>query len=320
MKKISICLALILLFGLVPVSAPAQKAAPVRVWGLIGPTGMSLAPLMAEQDPAYEYKLAAAPEELVGTVVSGSYDIAALPTNLAAVLYQKTKGQVQLLAINTLGVLYVLEKGESLQSLADLSGKTLMLSGQGAVPEYAINFILSANGISDAKLDYKSEHNEVSTLAASGLANIVMLPQPMVTALLLKDPGFRIALDITQEFSKAAELSGIGSAVLSMGCLVVRKEFAQEQPQALARFLELYEASVHYVNTQPELAARDIVAAGILPSEAIAIKAIPFSNIVFVAGEEMKVQLAPLFEILYEANPASVGGALPDDGFYYIAE
>lgn len=320
MKKLTIFLALIMVFGLLPLSAPAQAAPPVRVWGLIGPTGMSLAPLMAEQDPVYEYQLAAAPEELVGTVVSGNYDIAALPTNLAAVLYQKTKGQLQMLAINTLGVLYVLEKGESLQSLEDLSGKTLTLSGQGAVPEYVINFVLKASGIVDAKLDYKSEHNEVSTLAASGLANIVMLPQPMVTALMLKDPSFRIALDITQEFSKAAELSGLGDAILSMGCLVVRSEFAKEQPEALARFMELYEASVDYVNEQPELAARDIVAAGILPSEVIAEKAIPLSNIVYIAGDEMKPLLDPFFEILFKANPASVGGALPDDHFYYRAE
>ena len=168
MKKWIALTALLLCVTLLPMAAMAQDAAPVRIWGLIGPTGMSLAPIMAEHNAAYDIRLAAAPEELVGTVVSGNYDIAALPTNLAAVLYQKTEGQLQMLAINTLGVLYVLEKGDTVHEAADLAGKSIMLSGQAAVPEYALSYILSANGIEDATLDYRSEHNEVSALAAAG--------------------------------------------------------------------------------------------------------------------------------------------------------
>ncbi|NLD35177.1 MAG: ABC transporter substrate-binding protein [Clostridiales bacterium] len=321
MKKwIVLLTALLLCIMLLPLGAMAQQQAPVRIWGLIGPTGMSLAPIMAAKDAAYDIQLAAAPEELVGTVVSGNYDIAALPTNLAAVLYQKTEGQVQMLAINTLGVLYVLEKGDTVHSAADLAGKTITLSGQAAVPEYALSYILSANGITDAVLDYRSEHNEVSALAAAGKADLVMLPQPMALALQMKDPAFRTAIDVTQAFQQAAQLDGKPDAVLSMGCLVVRKEFARQHPDVLSRFLALYRESVSFVNDKPQEAAKDIVAAGILPSEALAEKAIPLSHIVDVTGEEMKAQLAPLFEILLAANPASVGGKLPDADFYYIAK
>lgn len=317
MKKLAVLCAVALIAAVMPLGfALGEQSAPVRVFGLTGPTGMSLAPLIAEADPAYEFSLAAAPEELTGIIASGSFDIAALPTNLAAVLYQKTEGRVRMLAINTLGVLYVLEKGDSIREAADLAGKAITLSGQAAVPEYALNYILGVNGV-EATLNYKGEHNEVSTLAASGLADIVMLPQPMVTALLMKDPSWRVALDITEEFKKAAEKDGKPEAVLSMGCLVVRAGFADERPQDLQAFLSKYSASVEYINNYPALAAADIVAAGILPSENIAENAIPLCNIVYVAGDEMKAQLSPLFEILFSANPVSVGGKVPDEGFYY---
>ena len=168
MKKLALLCAVALIAAMLPLGvALGEQAAPVRVYGLVGPTGMSLAPLIAEDDPAYEYSLAAAPEELVGIIASGSFDIAALPTNLAAMLYQKTQGRVRMLAINTLGVLYVMEKGDSIREVADLAGKTITLSGQAAVPEYALNYILSVNGV-EADLDFKGEHNEVSALAASG--------------------------------------------------------------------------------------------------------------------------------------------------------
>ncbi|MHC1786889.1 MAG: ABC transporter substrate-binding protein [Christensenellales bacterium] len=320
MKKSSMLLALILCLTLGAAQGgqdPAGTVQPLRILALKGPTGMGMAPLIAQADPAYRFTLAAAPEELTGSIVSGNFDLAAVPTNLAALLYQKTKGAVQMLAINTLGVLYILEKGDSVQGVGDLSGKTILASGQGATPEYALQYILAANGITDARIEYKSEHNEVSALAASGKADIVLLPQPMVTALLMKDPGFRIAIDVTEAFSGAAALQGEPEALLSMGCLIVRKAFAEENPQAVADFLAAYRQSVDQVNTDPAAAAKDIVAAGILPNEEIARQAIPLCNIVYVDGPDMQRQLAPLFRILFEANPASVGGQLPDEGFYW---
>lgn len=318
-KFVSRVLLMLLVLSLLPLAAPAQQPA-IRVMGLKGPTGMSLAPLMRAADPAYKYSLAAAPEELVGAIVSGNFDIAAVPTNMAALLYQKTKGQVRMLAINTLGVLYLLEKGDSVKSPEDLKGKTITLSGQGAVPEYALRYILSVSGVTDAALDYKSEHNEVSALAAAGKADLVLLPQPMALALQMKDKAFRTALDITAAFADAAKKDGKPDAVLSMGCLVVREGFAKEREEELQQFLAAYQESVRFVNEKPEEAAKDIVAAGILPSEPLAQKAIPLCHIVYVDGEQMVAQLSPLFDILFAADPKSLGGALPDEAFYYIAK
>ena len=319
MRKLYAVLLAVILLMTASLPALAQDDAPVRVAGLIGPTGMSLAPMIAKNDAAYAFTLAAAPEELVGDIVAGRFDIAAVPTNLAAVLYNKTKGAVRMLAVNTLGVLYILEKGDSVQTVGDLQGKTITTAGQGAVPEYALNYILEANGV-QADVVYKSEHNEVSALAASGLADLVMLPQPMVTALMMKDDSFRVrvALDLTAEFSAAAALKGQQDTVLSMGCMVVRKEYADAHPEQLAAFLDEYAEAIAYVNDEPAKAAVDIAAAGILPNEKIAEQAIPMCNIVYITGEAMKDSIAPLMDILYQANPNAVGGAVPDDGFYYI--
>ncbi len=302
----------------VSLSAPAL-ADTVRVAALKGPTGMGVAHMIAANDGIYEFQLAGAPDELTGAVISGSVDIAAVPTNLAAVLYNKTKGGVKLLALNTLGVLYVLEKGDTVHSAADLAGKTVVASGQGSTPEYVLNYILEKQGVQDVTIDWRSEHSEVTTLAASGMADIVLLPEPHVTALMTKDPAFRIALDVTEEFAAAAALNGKEGTVLSMGCFIVRTDFLENHPDAVARFMEDCAQSIAYANENVAAAAQEITDAGILASAKIAESAIPKCHMVFIAGEEMKTQVSPLFDILYAANPASVGGAVPDDNFYYIS-
>ncbi len=301
----------------VSLSAPAMADA-VRVAALKGPTGMGVAHMIAANDGTYDFQLAGAPDELTGAVISGSVDIAAVPTNLAAVLYNKTQGGVKLLALNTLGVLYVLEKGDTVHSAADLAGKTVVASGQGSTPEYVLNYILEKQDVQDVTIDWRSEHSEVTTLAASGMADIVLVPEPHVTALMTKDPAFRIALDVTEEFSAAAALDGREGTVLSMGCFIVRTDFLENHPDAVARFMEECAQSIAYANENVAAAAQEITDAGILASVKVAESAIPKCHMVFIAGEEMKTQVAPLFDILYAANPASVGGAVPDDHFYYI--
>jgi NitT/TauT family transport system substrate-binding protein len=315
-KNIALILAFFSLFFVF--SAPATAEDAVRIATLRGPTGMGMAQMMAENDGSYVFTLASAPDELAGGIISGNIDIAAIPTNLAAVLYQKTKGGVSLLAINTLGVLYVMEKGDSVHTVADLAGKTVMTSGQGATPEYILNYLLEQNAVTGVMVEYKSEHNEVATLAASGMADLVMLPEPFVTSLLMRDAGFRIALDVTVEFASAAKADGYGDAVLPMGCVAVRTEFLKAHPDKVTAFMAACAASVDYANSNIPEASAMMEAQGILPKAAVAALAIPTSHLVYITGETMKTQAARLYEILLAANPASVGGKLPDDTFYYI--
>lgn len=305
-----------------PAPAPAEPAPQeklsVNLAALKGPTALGMLSLLQQNDAGeaanhYQLTLAGAADEIVGKLINGELDIAAVPTNVAATLYNKTQGKVQLAALNTLGVLYILEKGDSVQSVADLAGKTLLATGQGSTPEYALNLILEKNGLSDSvTVEYKSEHSEIPPLLLSGEADLALLPQPFVTSVLSQSDDIRVALDITEEWDKAVE----GQSQLTMGCIVVRKDFAQEQPEALDAFLDEYKASVEAVNSDPAAAAQLAEQYDILKA-AVAEKAIPACNIVYIDGDEMEQIASGFLTVLYDANPKSVGGSLPDEAFYY---
>jgi len=315
MKKfLSLLMALCLLL---PAAALADD--PINVYALKGPTGIGMVQVMTLNDGAYNFTIAGAPDEVVAAVASGNADIAAVPTNLAATLYNKTNGNVQIVALNTLGVLHILDKTGEIQSLKDLEGKTVWATGQGSTPEYVLNYILEANGLEDSvTVEYKAEHAELATLAAAGEVDICMLPEPNVTSVLTQNPDFKLALDVTALYDEAAAAAGMEGATMAMGCLIVRKDWAAENADKLSAFLAAYEQSVNFVNTEIEEASKQVEAQGIIPKAAVAAKAIPNCHIVYIAGEEMKTKIAPFFEVLYTANPKSVGGTLPAEDFYYL--
>ena len=318
MKKL---LALLLTLCLtLPVAALADEA-PVNVYTLMGPTGIGMVRIMNDNDGTYQFNLVSAPDEVVAAMASGHADIAAVPTNLAATLYQKLNGGVQIVALNTLGVLHILDKTGEINEIGDLAGRTLYASGQGAIPEYVLNYILAANGLTDSvTVEYKAEHAELATLAAEGMVDVCMLPEPNVTAVLMQNSDFRIALDVTALYDEANAAAGNEGATMSMGCVIVRREWAEQNADKLAAFLTAYEESVGFVNTEIEEAAEMVQAQGIMPKAAVAAKAIPNCHIVFITGETMKTMIEPFFGVLFDANPSSVGGALPAEDFYYMAQ
>ena len=318
MKNMFKIIAVLLLIVSLPFVCAAENTADkavVRVAALQGPTGMSVAHMMTENDGSYELTLVAAPAEVNALVISGQVDIASVPINVGAVLYNKTEGGVKALALTTRGMLYVLEKGDTIHSVQDLEGKTILYAGQGATPEYVTEYILSTFGV-NATLETEAEHAAVASKAIEGLADIVLLPEPMVTNVLMKNPDFRVALDVTEAFAEAAEQNGTADAQLSMSVVIARKEFAQAHPDLVAAFMEDLEASIAFANENVAQAAQEIAALGILPAAKVAEKALPSCRLVFVSGEDMQAQAAPLYEILFSANPASVGGKVPDEAYY----
>ena len=318
MKKMIRFLAVMVLAVALPFVCGAENAeAPVRVAGLKGPTGMALAHMITvDEAHTYDLQLEAAPDLVNAKVIKGEVDIAAVPINVGSVLYNKTQGGVRALALITRGMLYVLEKGDSVQSVQDLEGKTIVTAGQGATPEYVTRYILDTNKV-NAELDFKSEHAEVTTLAASGLADLVLLPEPQVTNLLMKAPDFRVALDITEEFAAAAKQNGQENAQLSMSVVIARTDFVEAHPEKVEAFLKDLEASIAFANENVSEAAQEIAALGIIPSAAVAEKALPSCTLVFVSGDDMQAQAAPLYDILFAANPAAVGGKVPDETYYH---
>lgn len=315
-----------------PASSAAATAAPssstaavaptdIRIAGLKGPTSMGMVKLMDDAANGkaannYTFTIAGSADEVTPKLTQGELDIAAVPANLAAVLYNNTKGAVQLLAVNTLGVIYIVEKGETVQSLADLKGKTIYATGKGSTPEYALKYILAQNGIDadkDVTIEWKTEPTEVVQMLAQTDGAIAMLPQPFVTVAQTQVQGLRVAIDLNKSWN---DLNN-GSMFLT-GVLVVRTEFAKEHPDQIAAFLKEYQASTEWVNANPADAATLIEKAGIVKA-AIAEKALPFCNITYLAGSEMKSATAGYLKVLFDQNPKSVGGTLPGDDFYYGA-
>ncbi len=300
---------------------PAEDGV-LRIGSLKGPTSMGLVSMMELQGgESCEFTMAGTADELVPMLVRGELDMAAVPANLASVLYKNTNGAVQVAAINTYGVLYVVETGEAVTSFEDLRGKTVYSTGKGTTPEYVFNYLLSQNGLdpaTDLTIEYKSESTEVAALLAQSEDAIAVLPQPYVTIAQSQNENLRIALDFTAEWDKLQQ--GVDSpSSLVTGVLVIRKELAEQKPQLLQEFLAAYETSTHYTN-ESENAPALIEKYGIVPSAAVAQKALPYCNITFVKGQEMKEKVSGYLQVLFEQNPASIGGALPEDDFYYLGE
>ena len=323
MKKIwaAVCAAAMLMTG------AALAETDVRVTALKGPTAMGMVELMNEAESgavngnAYDFTIASAVDEVSPKLVKGETDIAAVPANLAAVLYNNTEGQVEVLAVNTLGVLYIVESGDSIGSVEDLRGKTIYASGKSATPEYALNYILTENGIDpekDVTIEWKSEHAEcLAALMAEDNA-IAMLPQPFVTTAQTKSDKIQVRLDLTAEWNAIQKDSDAPSQLIT-GVVVARKAFIEENPEAVSAFMDSYAASVDFVNANIDEAAELVGKYEIVPA-AVAQKAIPACNITFIAGGEMKQALSGYLSVLFEQNPKAVGGAMPGDDFYYAEQ
>ena len=299
----------------------------VNILALKGPTAMGMVSLMNQADQGeitdenYNFQIVASPDEVTPAIAQGTADIAAIPANLASVLYQKTDGSVQVLTINTLGVLYLVENGDQIQNISDLKGKTIYASGKGATPEYALNYILKENGLTpgeDVQIEWKSEHTECVAALAEHEDAIALLPQPFVTTAQSKNDSLRVALDLTEEWDNIQKKNG-GNSSLVTGVTVVRTEFVQEHPEIVEDFMERYQESVTFVNDHAEEAAKMIGNYDIIPEE-IAKKSLPECNIVYIDGAEMKEKLSGYLEVLKQENPQAVGGTLPTDEFYYDAE
>ncbi len=331
MKKLTaILLSVLLMVGLLTAcgdtqsdsssNAPAAKA-QVNVVGIAGPTGVGLISLMENNKNGtatnnYNFTIVSDPQQAVAAVSNRSADIAAVPTNLASTLYKKTSGNVQVLAVNTLGVLSILENGDSIKSVADLRGKTIYTSGQGANPEYILRYVLEKNGLNpdkDVKIEFVADNDTLGTLVINGTAKVAMVPEPKATACLKSNASVKNVLNMTAEWSK---VSG-DTSTLMMGCVVARKDFVQENPDTVAAFLAEYKTSINAVKADIPAAAQLCVTHGIIPKAPIAQAAIPNCNITFVDGAEMKTQLSGYLKVLFDYNPKAIGGGLPAEDFYY---
>ena len=314
----------------------AETAVPyqtIHLGLLSGPTGMGAAKMISDSDAAYaqiedgtydpsngvlehyEVTLGSDPaNDIVPRLTNGELDIAAIPTNLAATLYNRTDGGIKLLALNTLGVLHILENGDTVNSLADLEGRTLYATGQGSNPEYVLNYLLEANGLdpaADVDIQWLASE-ELTARMASGDIDLCMLPVPAATTVMMQNSDVRDAIDLNDAWTESG-----AQGTFTMGCLVARTEWLEDNSELVPGILEEYAASIDYANSNPEEAAALIEQYGIVPKAAVAQAAIPQANMVCITGEDMK-GIADYYQVLFDADPTSIGGAIPGEDFYYI--
>ena len=304
---------------------PSAEPVAVRTAALKGPTAMGLVRFMSEVDAGnladndYSFDIYASADEVTPLIAKSEVDVAAVPANLASVLYNKTEGGVRVIAINTLGVLYIVEQGDSVQSVADLAGKTIYASGKGSTPEYGLAYVLEKNGLAigeDVQVEWASEHSEALAQLMADPDGVAMLPQPFVTTAQAKNDQIRVALDLTEEWD--AVQSGDERSSMITGVAVVRSEFADENPDAVEAFLAPYAESVDFVNDNVAEAAQLVGSYDIVSAE-VAEKALPECNIVCVTGADMKERLSGYLAVLADQNAEAVGGSLPGDDFYFGA-
>lgn len=301
--------------------AKTTDSAEIRIAGLKGPTSIGMVELMRESDAGqstnhYHFSVYATADEVTPQIIRGDLDIAAVPANLAAVLYNKTEGKIKLLAINTLGVLDIVESGDTIRSMQDLKGRTIYATAKGSAPEYALRYLLQSNGIDpdkDVTIEWKSEPTEIVSVLASDSSAVAMLPQPYVTAAIAKVSNLHIALDLNQVWQDSD-----ADSQMVTGVLIVRSEFADAHPDLIRSFLAEYKTSTEYANSHVDETA-DLVGKYDIFAAEIAKKAIPACNITYIDGQKMRDAMEGYLGVLYKQNPQSVGGSLPGDDFYYSA-
>ena len=306
-------LSTVLVVGCSSTATPKEK---IKIAVLKGPTGMGIVKLMEENKDLYDITLYDSPDQIVSKVITGEVDGAAVPSNLAPILYAKTKHGIKLVAVNTLGVLYIVENGTTVKNISDLKGKTIVASGKGGTPEFALNYILNKNGLvpdKDVKIEWKAQHSDVAAALASKQINLAVLPEPFVTTTKLKDTALNVNIDLTKEWEK---VSGADSQLI-MGALIFKNDFITKRGSDLDDFLVKYKASVDYVNKNAAAAGTLIEKNAILPNAKAAELAIPRSNIVFISAQDAKKSLTGFFTVLMQSDPKSIGGSLPDENFYY---
>lgn len=322
MKKI-ICVLCMLLLTAGLIGCGHQEKAEMNVLVLSGPTGVGAVNLWKNSEEnktvnTYHFTLASANDEVVAAIANGNADIAAVATNQAAALYNKTGGKITVLAVNTAGVLSMLTKGKDIKTIADLKGKTIYLPGKGANPEYILRYVLQSNGIDpdlDVQLEFVADGNELPGVWGKDPEAVIMAPQPVATVIAMKIPETKKVFDMAEEWNKVSK-----DSALMMGCVIARNDFLNEHPEAVQTFLKEYETSISTAKNDPKSTGALCAEYGIVPKADIAEKALPECGLTFVTGNEMKLKLSGYLKIMFDADPKSVGGKLPEDGFYYSGQ
>ena len=307
-----------------PVRAQEEKdpALAMHIGLLKGPTGMGAVMLMNESDNGfvfgnYDFQLYDAPDEVTAKLINGELDVAAVPVNLASTLYNKTDGGVKIAAINTLGTMFLVENGNTIESMEDLDGKTVMLSGQGAVPDYVFQYLLQESGVTNCTVEYATSHADLANQLAAGEVDLAVMPEPYVSIAMSKNADLRIAIELAEVWDQYSYEDSTVDNTLPMGCIVVRTAYLDEHEKEFKKFLDEYDNFIDEAKKDYHAAAEKCAEYGIVADAAVAEKAYPNCHICYIAGQKMTMMADYFLNVMYDENPQSIGGAVPESDFYY---
>jgi NitT/TauT family transport system substrate-binding protein len=256
------------------------------------------------------------PNQVKTMIIEGIPDFAVVPTTMAALLYLRLQNY-QLAAIPVWGTLYVFGSDTTIHSWNDLKGKRVSLMGKGNTPDVLFRFLAKANGIDvekDLQLDYSFPgHIELANAIASGISDLGVISEPMVSQVQQKNPKIKPLLDLNEEWEKH-----FGSSIpLAQTALLVKKEFAEKHPELVEQYLAKLEESINWVNKYPNNAAALIKKYEIMPDSVTAVISIPRCNIKYALASKEKAGIQEYLKVFYTFNPLIIGGKLPDEDFYY---
>lgn len=289
------------------------RESKTRIAVLDGIDVLGTAKIKLSRDYAYTVTTCGSAEEIMNTVTEGKADLAALPLDLAAKLYNSTNGGVKIIAVNVLGAVHLLTGDSGVTSLADIKGKTVYATGKGGYCEYFINAVLTQNGIDpekDVKIEYK-EQDELAALALDGTAKLCFVPEPYATRIVRENKEMKRLVDLNGLWEKSTGTKPVQSVVIA------RTEYIEKNPEYIETFLFHNEVSLNYLSSEDNQGINFLSENGYFSSFDLAAATVSASNLVFMKGEDMKPLIKGTFEAFYAVDPASVGGAIPDDGIFH---
>lgn len=319
-KRISAAfLALLMLFSLASCADNGGETKPEETTSYVrenktklavfnGVTSLGVAKLVKDRGYAYESSLYTDLSEVENLIKNGGADMAAVPVESAARLFNETKGAVKIIAVNNLGVLHLVTGDESIKTLADLKDKTVYATGKGTAYEHIMNFIFEKNAISP-KVEYVATEAELVTLAIEGKADICIIPEPYATKVVFENTKMKRVIDLSDEWNKFSE------APLVQGVIVARTEYIEQNPEYIEQFLFQNEISVNFLNENIDAGADMLYNGQYFSTFDLARECVPACNLYFMKGEEMKAAV----KVVYDVLPAELtGGTVSADGICFV--
>lgn len=326
----SMCLGLVVLFSAFNATATTNTALPVKKLVLAGPpAGVSNGLIhllandgLAELADEVEFILWSNPDQLRALALNGKVDFIAMPTNVAANLYNRG-APLKLLNISQWGALWMISRDPNMKTLADFKGQEIAIPFRADMPDIVFTHLAERQGLTpnkDFKLNYTATPMDAMQLLIMRRIDHALLSEPAVSMALRKTKSFPVSL-IAPELHRSVNLQQEWSRVMGTEARIPQAGIAvmgnkADNPQLVARFEEAYAQATRWCQENQQKCAEEVAAKiPMLSAEAVA-DALAAQGNYYATAFDAQQELEAFLEILLAKQPASVGGKLPNADFY----